>query len=50
MMACRDGMEQERALLDTLALVSRWRIDGQRLLLLDERGTPLLLFDAVYLR
>ena len=50
MMACRDGMEQERALLDTLAQVARWRIDGQRLVLLDERGAPLLQFDAVYLR
>ena len=50
MMACRDGMDQERALLDTLAQVARWRIDGQRLMLLDERGAPLLQFDAVYLR
>jgi len=50
MMACRDGMDQERALLDTLTQVARWRVDGQRLVLLDERGAPLLLFDAVYLR
>ncbi|HET9208503.1 MAG TPA: META domain-containing protein [Burkholderiaceae bacterium] len=50
MMACRDGMDQERALLDTLTQVARWRIDGQRLALLDERGATLLLFDAVYLR
>lgn len=50
MMACRDGMEQERAFLDTLALVARWRVDGQRLALLDERGDVLLQFDAVYLR
>jgi uncharacterized lipoprotein YbaY/heat shock protein HslJ len=50
MMACRDGMDQERALLDTLTQVARWRVDGQRLVLLDERGAPLLAFDAVYLR
>ena len=50
MMACRDGMDQERAFVDTLALVARWRVDGQRLVLHDERGAPLLLFDAVYLR
>ena len=50
MMACRDGMEQERAFLDTLALVARWRLDGQRLALVDERGAPLLQFEAVVLR
>ena len=43
-------MDQERALLDTLTQVARWRVDGQRLVLLDERGAPLLAFDAVYLR
>jgi uncharacterized lipoprotein YbaY/heat shock protein HslJ len=50
MMACREGMEQERALLDALTRVARWRVDGQRLLLLGDSGTPLLQFDAVYLR
>lgn len=50
MMACRDGMQQERAFLDTLAVVVRWRVDGQRLALLDERGTVVLQFEAVYLR
>jgi uncharacterized lipoprotein YbaY/heat shock protein HslJ len=50
MMACRDAMDQERALLDTLTQVARWRVDGQRLALLDERGATLLLFDAVHLR
>jgi copper homeostasis protein (lipoprotein) len=49
LMACRDGMEQERVLLDTLPQVARWRIEGQRLTLLDERGTPLLRFDALLL-
>lgn len=50
LMACPDGMEQERAFLDTLAAVARWRIDGQRLDLFDERGDVLARFDAVYLR
>jgi uncharacterized lipoprotein YbaY/heat shock protein HslJ len=49
LMACRDGMEQERAFLDTLAQVTSWRVDGQRLTLLDERAAPLLQFEAVYL-
>jgi heat shock protein HslJ len=47
MMACRDGMEHERAFFDALPLVARWRIEGQRLTLLDERGTVLLQFEAV---
>jgi len=50
LMACRDGMEQERVFLDTLGLVARWRIDGQRLTLLDERGATLLQFEALVLR
>lgn len=50
MMACREGMEQERALLDALTRVARWRVEGQRLVLLNAGGTPLLQFDAVYLR
>lgn len=50
LMACRDGMEQERAFLDTLAAVSGWRVEGERLLLLDGAGAPLLQFDAVVLR
>jgi uncharacterized lipoprotein YbaY/heat shock protein HslJ len=50
MMACRDGMEQERAFLDALAQVVRWRIDGQRLAVFDERGAVVLQFEAVYLR
>ena len=50
MMACRDGMEQERAFLDALAEVARWRIDGQRLELTDPRGEVVARFEAVYLR
>jgi copper homeostasis protein (lipoprotein) len=47
MMACADGMEQERAFLDALAAAARWRIDGQRLELLDSRGEVLARFEAV---
>ncbi len=50
MMACAAGMEQERAFLDTLALVARWRIDGQRLELVDERADVVARFEAVYSR
>jgi uncharacterized lipoprotein YbaY/heat shock protein HslJ len=50
MMACVDSMEQERAFLDALSTVARWRIDVQRLELLDERGEVLLRFEAVALR
>jgi copper homeostasis protein (lipoprotein) len=49
MLSCRDGMAQERVLLDTLPQVARWRIEGQRLTLLDQRGVALLQFDAVLL-
>lgn len=50
MVACREGMQQERSFLDALALVARWRIEGRRLTLLDERGAALLQFEAVVLR
>lgn len=46
MMACPDGMAQERAFLDALSTVARWQIDGQRLLLRDARGEVVLRFDA----
>jgi len=49
MMACADGMTQERDFLDALAAVARWRIDGQRLELVDERGDVLVRFEAVAL-
>ena len=50
MMACAEGMEQERAFLDALAVVARWRVDGQRLELIDERGDVLARFEAVVVR
>jgi putative lipoprotein len=49
-MACRQGMEQERKFLDTLARVGRWAITGERLELFDASGVLLAQFDSVYLR
>jgi len=46
MMACPDGMAQERAFLDALSTVARWHIEGQRLALRDARGEVVLRFDA----
>lgn len=50
LMACRDGMEQERKFLDALARVGRWAITGERLELLDASGVLLAQFGSVYLR
>jgi copper homeostasis protein (lipoprotein) len=49
-MACAQGMAQEQALLDALAATARWRIDAQRLELLDAQGASLARFEAVALR
>lgn len=43
--ACPHGMAQEQAYLDALAAVARWRIDNQRLALLDARGSVLAEFE-----
>jgi len=45
-MACVQAMDQERGFLESLSTVARWRIDGERLELLDEQGATLLQFDA----
>jgi putative lipoprotein len=51
MMACPpDVMERERAFLEALSQVVRWRIRGQQLELLDGQLGPVALFDAVHLR
>ena len=50
MAACLQGMEQERAFIDALTSVVRWRVDGQRLELLDERGVAIGQFESRYLR
>jgi copper homeostasis protein (lipoprotein) len=51
MMACPQGvMELERALLDTLPQVTTWRVQGQRLELLDGQGTAVAAFESRYLK
>ncbi|MFN4116136.1 MAG: META domain-containing protein [Inhella sp.] len=50
LMACPQGMEQERAFLDVLALAARWRIDAEQLELLDAQGLSLARFESVELR
>jgi heat shock protein HslJ len=42
MMACPQGMEQERAFHQALAKVKRWRLNGATLELLDESSQPVL--------
>ncbi len=46
MMACPQGMEQERAFLDALAATARWRIDGQRMRLLNGSDETLAEFES----
>jgi uncharacterized lipoprotein YbaY/heat shock protein HslJ len=51
MMACpQTVMELERAFLDTLAQVQRWRIDGKVCELLDASGDVVAVFEARYLK
>lgn len=45
-MACVQAMDQERAFLEALSTVARWRVDGERLELLDDQGVAVLQFDA----
>ena len=42
MMACPDGMEQERAFHEALAKVTAWRMNGNALELLDSQGQPVV--------
>jgi heat shock protein HslJ len=46
LMACAEGMETEKAFLDTLGRVHRWRITGQQLELLDAAGNVVARFEA----
>jgi putative lipoprotein len=50
MMACPQGMEQERAFLDALATVERWRVTGQELTLVDARGEVVAQFESRYMK
>ena len=49
-MACREGLQQEADYLASLAQVAGYRVQGQRLSLLDAQGRVLLEFEAVDLR
>jgi putative lipoprotein len=49
MMACVSGMETEKGFLNVLGRARRWRISGQTLDLLDNAGSPLARFEAVYM-
>jgi uncharacterized lipoprotein YbaY/heat shock protein HslJ len=44
--ACQRGMAQEQAYFAALASVARWRIDNQRLALLDMRGSVVAEFES----
>jgi heat shock protein HslJ len=46
LMACAEGMETEKAFLEVLGRVSRWRITGQQLELLDAAGNVVARFEA----
>jgi heat shock protein HslJ len=48
-MACAQGMEQESAFLDALSAIKRWRVEGQHLDLMDERGEVIAQFESRYL-
>ena len=48
-MACLDGMQTEQAFLATLEAVAGWRVQGQRLELLDAQEAVVARFAAVHL-
>lgn len=50
MMACLEGMDQERLFLQSLGAVHRYRISGDQLELLDASGAVVARFVAVALR
>jgi putative lipoprotein len=50
MMACANGMEQERALHEALRAVVRWQISGEQLKLLDSQGSTIIELVSRYLR
>jgi heat shock protein HslJ len=49
MMACVRGMETEKAFMDALKLVNRWKLTGQQLDLFDAAGTVIASFEARYM-
>lgn len=50
MMACTSGTDTEQTFFRALSNARRWRISGQNLELLDDRGNSLARFETAYLR
>lgn len=50
LMACEKGMETERGLLQALERVSRWRISGKTLELLDASGEAVATFEGTHMK
>lgn len=48
-MACADGMQTEQAFQNALGRVAEWRVQGQRLTLLDAAGEVMARLEAVHL-
>ena len=46
MKACLEGMDTEKAFLDALRAVKRWKIEGQQLELFDASGKLVTRFEA----
>jgi heat shock protein HslJ len=50
MMACIEGMETEKAFLDALNHVDKWKITGRELELYDATGSPIASLEARYVK
>ena len=50
MMACPKGMEREQAFVSALEKVASWRIEGERLELLDAAGQSVALFESRHMK
>jgi heat shock protein HslJ len=50
MMACPEGMDIEKAFLEALNHVYKWKIAGQKLELYDGSSNAIASFDAVHMK
>jgi heat shock protein HslJ len=50
MMACAQGMDTEKAFLEALRQVERWKIAGQHLELFDAAGKQVARFEARHMK
>ena len=50
MMACADGMDTEKAFLEALRQVTKWKIMGQHLELFDAVGKLVARFEARHMK